>query len=294
MKDLKFLYDQIGKLMRDDPIQKKSEISELFEKVYLLSWDFLLTTNQIPLISKIKEKTYFSFLHPDKENKISRAVNKELFIFDAQQVIVGFRHILAKDFENCNSHYITKVLYTIAISFCANIDLKKEGDQKTPGTFFEFLIRHMFSHMLNIEPRNRVDVLNLDMKTTLPTDFIYDLGPERPKIHLPVKTSTRERVIQVWAHQRVLDGVYGTGRFMGMLTCLSETKVDKTKREVTEICLPKQWRIYQMFIAQLQRVYYLDPPTPYLELNNIFPPINVRSFGEFFTEVEILLYENKL
>src|SRR6058998_3677446 len=126
------------------------------------------------------------------------------------------------------------------------------------------------------------------MDATLPTDFIFDLGPNRPKFHVPVKTSTRERVIQVWAHQRVLDGVYGTGRFLGTPVILAETKTYRTKREVIEICLPDQWRIYQMHIAQLKRIYYLDVPVAYAHLNSVFPPINVRPFGQFFAEADAL------
>jgi hypothetical protein len=126
------------------------------------------------------------------------------------------------------------------------------------------------------------------MNTTLPTDFVFDLGQGQPKFHLPVKTSTRERVIQVWAHQRVLDGVYGSGRFLGTPVILAETKTDSVKRSVIEICLPDQWRIYQMHIAQLKRVYYLDVPTAYEALNNVFPPLNVAPFGRFFHETAAL------
>jgi hypothetical protein len=102
-------------------------------------------------------------------------------------------------------------------------------------------------------------------------------------------SSTRERVIQVWAHQRVLDGVYGNGRFVGLLTCLAETKLDHRTRDVIEICLPDQWRLYQLFISQLKRVYYLDVPQKYSELNTFFPKIHVKQFGEFFHEKELLL-----
>jgi hypothetical protein len=128
------------------------------------------------------------------------------------------------------------------------------------------------------------------MNTTLPTDFIFDLGPGRAKFHLPVKISTRERVIQVWAHQRVLDGVYGTGRILGTPVILTETKTDKRTRLVTEICLPDQWLIYQMHIAQLKRVYYLDLPIAYEQLNTVFPPLRVREFGHFFTEFDSLIH----
>jgi hypothetical protein len=116
-----------------------------------------------------------------------------------------------------------------------------------------------------------------------------DLGPRKAKFHLPIKTSTRERVIQVWAHQRVLDGVYGTGRFLGTPVILAETKTDSKSKKVVEICLPDQWLIYQMHIAQLKRVYYLDVPVPYARLAGAFPRLYVRAFGDFFHEVDTLI-----
>jgi hypothetical protein len=169
------------------------------------------------------------------------------------------------------------------------VDLEKQGDQKTPGTFFEYLICHLLSRQLGLAPRTQIEVLNLDRPATLPTDWIFDLGVDRPKLHVPVKTSTRERVIQVWAHQRVLDGAYGVGKFLGLLVCLAETKLDHKKLEVVEICLPGQWKIYQGFIAPMKRVYYLDLPKPYEALNDAIPPIRVRPFGEFFHEASQLI-----
>ena len=81
-----------------------------------------------------------------------------------------------------------------------------------------------------------------DERSTLPTDFIFDLGPKQLKFHVPGKTSTRERAVQVWAHQSILNGVYGEGRFKGILVALAETKLDLNKLEVVEICLPDQCR----------------------------------------------------
>jgi hypothetical protein len=135
-----------------------------------------------------------------------------------------------------------------------------------------------------------VEVLAVeDERSTLPTDFIFDLGPRKLKFHVPVKISTRERVIQVWAHQRMLNGVYGEGRFKGVLVSLSETKLDLVKLEVTEICLPEQWAVYQRFIARMDRVYYLDLPPKYAALADQFPFIQVKTFGEFFKEKDVLV-----
>jgi hypothetical protein len=152
------------------------------------------------------------------------------------------------------------------------------------------LVGHLLALTFGVKPRNRVEVLTVeDERTSLPTDFIFDLGPKRLKFHVPVKTSTRERVVQVWAHQRMLNGVYGEGRFKGILVALAETKLDLRKLEVVEICLPDQWAVYQRFVARMDRVYYLDLPQKYAALAKQFPYIQVKTFGEFFKEKDLLV-----
>jgi len=250
------------------------------------SLDFLSVLTREPLISAVPGKDYFAF---SDGKKFSRAVNADLFGDNIAEWIAFEKSIKSRKLLKAfGPDRLTRLIYSVAISFCCYIDLTSSGDQKTPGTFFEYLIAHMFAWRLNVNPTTRIQVLNLDMKTFLTTDFIFDLGNERPKFHLPVKTSTRERVIQVWAHQRVLDGVFGTGRFLGTPVILTETKTDKTRKIVTEICLPAQWRIYQMHIAQLKRIYYLDMPVTYEKLNRVFPPLHVKPFGEFFFEADAL------
>jgi hypothetical protein len=247
---------------------------------------FLGGFGRVRLKSKVPEKEYFAF---EGEDKISRPVNQALYIGDVSGWNDLLQRIAKRDFKRADATKITQAIYSVAISFCASIDLLKKGDQKTPGTFFEYLIGHLFASRLGINPRTRLPVLNVDdLKTELPTDFVFDLGKGKPKFHLPVKTSTRERVIQVWAHQRVLNGVYGTGLFLGTPVILTETKNDVARREVVEICLPDQWRLYQMHIAQLRRIYYLDIPAAYTALNLVFPPLRVRPFGEFFLEADTL------
>jgi hypothetical protein len=246
----------------------------------------LQNLDRVELKSLIPNKTYFAFAG---KKKTSRAVNTALFSLD-QKKWDKFCGALERDrLNDLSPTSITETIYSAAISFCCFVDLNKDGDQKTPGTFFEYIIGHLFAWRLGVNPTNRLPVLNLDMEMTLPTDFVFNLGKNKPKFHLPIKTSTRERVIQVWAHQRVLDGVYGTGRFLGTPVILAETKTDKRKKEVIEICLPDQWRIYQMHIAQLKRIYYLDVPASYDKLNDVFPPLNVRPFGQFFFELDSLM-----
>ncbi len=256
------------------------ELSDLFAELYVACLAALESYGHADLHTAIPDKHYFAF----EGERISRAVNADLYQPDPGEWTAFAQALHDGDLEDFTEERLTRTIYSIAISFCVLIDLTRRGDQKTPGTFFEWLIGHLFASRLGVNPTKRLPVLNLDMETTLPTDFVFDLGPGQPKFHLPVKTSTRERVIQVWAHQRVLDGVYGTGRFLGTPVILTETKTDSQTRQVVEICLPDQWRIYQMHIAQLKRIYYLDVPVAYSALNQVFPPLNVAPFGRFFLE----------
>lgn len=254
-------------------------------EIFTASCRFLSKLETVELRSLVSSKEYFAFTDG---TRVSRAVNKRLFLDEPTQWEVFCRALAAKKVPDLDAETITRVIYSVAVGFFCYIDLTKDGDQKTPGTFFEYLIGHLMARRLDVNPKVRLPVLNLDLEATLPTDFVFDLGPNQAKFHVPVKTSTRERVIQVWAHQRVLDGVYGTGRFLGTPVILGETKTDRKKREVIEICLPDQWRIYQMHIAQLKRIYYLDIPVTYEKLNEVFPPLSVKPFGQFFLEADIL------
>ena len=279
-EDIFRIYDQIKEVFKEN--KDSLAVSHLFLELYCTSEDILKNKEKVPLKCHIPNKDYFSF---SEKGKLSRPINKLLYDnATSDKINCFFEKLMNKSLQEIPASDITAAVYRVAIDFCATIDLIKVGDQKTPGTYFEYLMGYLFFINFEIMPRNQVEVLNLDMKTKLPTDFIFDLGNNRPKFHVPVKTSTRERVIQVWAHQRVLDGVYGNGRFIGLLTCLAETKLDHKTKEVIEICLPDQWRLYQLFISQLKRVYYLDIPEKYLELNNFFPKIHVKQFGEFFHE----------
>ncbi|HRQ88195.1 MAG TPA: hypothetical protein PLA50_05320 [Bacteroidia bacterium] len=188
------------------------------------------------LRSSVVGKSYFEFA---REGRTSRAVNSGLFTKDGNLVESGLRRLLSGDSSDLSATEIDRALYTAAISFCSVSDLLKRGDQKTPGTFFEYLCAPLLSAFFGVPPARSLEVLNLDMKTKLPTDFTFDLGTGKPKFHIPVKTSTRERIIQVFAHQRVLDGVYGTGRFLGLPFILTETKKNLQTSEVTEICIPE-------------------------------------------------------
>jgi hypothetical protein len=248
-------------------------------------------TKRLPLRSLVEEKNYFAFRHGDSTARVSRPVNEALFISDGRVLLELLEKLKANpslswlSADGCN-----RFLYTLAMSFCAFNDVTSDGDKKTPGTYFELLVGHLMTLTFGVKPRKKVEVLTVeDERSTLPTDFIFDLGPKQLKFHVPVKISTRERAVQVWAHQRMLNGVYGEGRFKGLLVALAETKLDLRKMEVVEICLPDQWAVYQRFVARMDRIYYLDLPEKYATLALKFPYIPVKTFGDFFKEKETLV-----
>lgn len=221
--------------------------------------------------------------HDAARNKTSRPVNQALYIDDLSSETIN-------KFLNCEVHEmtseeITRYAYTCAVAYCCAADLIKSSDKKTPGTFFEVFIGHLVARTFGVNPDRQITAPTLDQAVTLPTDFVFDLGPGKNRVHLPTKISTRERVVQVWAHQRVLDGMHGVARFKGVLVAMAETNKQKDV-SVTEVCLPNQWIAYQMYIAQMFRVYYLDIPQKYLALRDRYPFIQVKPFGDFFFEVD--------
>lgn len=261
--------------------------TEIIGKIYLECIRMLDSLKQLALISKVEAKRYFAF---DNGKKISRAINNDLYEPNYSKWQLLSSSIKNGDIGDITREDLSKILYTMAISFCACIDLLKDGDQQTPGTFFQYFISYFFTWRAGVEPQKSIPILNIDEEDTkLPTDFIFNLGIKKRKFHLPIKTSSRERSIMLWAHQKLLDGVYGIERFMGTPVLLAETKTDKKTREVVEICLPDQWRVYQLYIAKLKRIYYLDLPTPYSNLSQEFPPLIVKPFADFFFEWEELI-----
>jgi hypothetical protein len=102
--------------------------------------------------------------------------------------------------------------------------------------------------------------------------------------------STRERVVQAWAHHRLLDAAFGNNSYKGIMVLFSETKLDNKKLEVVEICVPDQWLAYQALLSKMERIYYFDVPVRYAALAQRFPTeMPVRIFGDFFIEKEEVL-----
>ena len=238
----------------------------------------------IPLISKVATKQYV-MARLKTGLKSSRPINVDLF--DSKLSIDNIKAVLSGPTAGITETDLQVSLYSVAMSYLIARDLVSTGDKKSPGTFFEILIGHIIANRLEVNPTTSIDIPSLDIANRLPTDLIFDLGPGELKMHVPVKISTRERIVQAWAHQRVLEGMHGAGRFRGVMVILTETnKQDETS--VVEVCLPGQWAAYQMYISLMHRVYYFDIPKPYEPLRDRYPFIPVLPFSRFFSEYQQL------
>ena len=250
------------------------------------SLEFLLgKTKVVELISRVPGKNYFTF---GRNGIVARPANKELFITDASLLVTFWEKWLR---EEILPNEFAKLSYTVALAPCLAMELFDRQNKKGPATYFECYIGHLFAKSVGINPTKRVQLIVKDRKILMTMDFLIDIGSAHKKIHLPVKMSTRERVVQAWAHQRLLDAAYGPDAYRGILVLFSETKLDSRSLEVVEICVPDQWLAYQSLLARMDRIYYFDTPERYRALTASFPDIiSIKQFGEFFKERKSVLY----
>ncbi len=286
-------YDEMKNLFSSAPLD--TTITDKFEQINRLCAYQMGLMTQIPITSRATAigKNYVVF---SLNGKYSRPVNIDLYNAgssvgeDGLPLIPTFwENVRNHSIANQSAKDITSALYTICMNYCCCADLVT-GVKNNSGDYFEKLVGHLYSMHLQVNPTNQMNAVELDGESiSLPTDFIFDLGGGKPKFHVPAKTSTRERVVEVWAQQRVLDGAFGVGGFLCLLTAIGETNFYSKDMSVALTCVPNQWINYQLFIAQIKRAYYLDVPGKYEELNHRFPRIHVKEFGEFFHESDNLI-----
>ena len=255
-----------------------------------ISLQFLADScSTVSLVSRVPGKQYYSYALKTSLSAISRPVNKALF--EPSELIVR------RYWTNPNkltSNQLARLAYTMGTAYSVASDLFDRNNKKAPATYFELFIGHIFAREFGQNPTKKATLpLRSGKKVKMTMDFIFDLGPRKAKVHLPVKASTRERVVQAWAHQRMLDAAYGEGVFRAILVVHSETKLDLETHEVIEITVPDQWLAYQTLLAKMERIYYLDVPDRYLRLSKLYPIIQLKQFGDFFLEKGKLLREIK-
>ena len=231
-----------------------------------------------PLVSAVPGKEYASY---KLRGTVARPANTRLWMRDPELLAplwsaMGEGQIAASD--------LASMLYTVALAPCLVLELFDRQNKKEPATYFECLIGHIFAKRLGRSPQKKLRLSVDGEQVSLTMDFLFDLGQGHGGVHLPVKMSTRERVVQAWAHQRILDGAFGTGHYRGIMVSFSETKLAKQTLKVTEICVPIQWLAYQKQLARLEAIYYFDLTDRYKEMSRKHPDlIQVREFSDYLT-----------
>ena len=235
------------------------------------SLEFLDSAERIPEHSRVPNKSYAAFRRGG--GTVSRVFNTALYDADlCRETLDG---VLTGGFDSRNSEEIMRTLYTAAMSFCCANDIESNNRARgRSGKYFEYLVGNIMATALGVRGVARIEALNPELARGLNPDHLFDLGEGSALIHLAVKTSTRERIVQPWAHQRILDGAYGTDRIKGVMVFLTET--NRLKTGIQETCTPERLRQYQMFVARIHAMYYFDPPKPYLELADAYPFVPVR------------------
>jgi len=251
----------------------------------LTSLAFLLQECQeISLTSRVRGKQYFSYR---RDNVVARPVNSEFFLPDPKAIRVLW--------ENWNQTHIShdqfaQLLYTIALAPCLAMEILDRQNKKGPATFFEHYIGHLIGHTAGSNPIRRLDLPVHGRRVRMTMDLLFDLRHASTKLHVPVKMSTRERVVQAWSHQRLLNSAYGDGAYRGIMVFFAETKMDSRTLEVVEICVPDQWLAYQALLAKMERIYYFDIPVRYRDLTSTYPHvISIKEITSLFSEAGDLL-----
>ncbi|MDH2420631.1 hypothetical protein [Cobetia amphilecti] len=242
--------------------------------------ELLFSSTSIESYGILDDKEYVVFT--SGENK-SRPVRKSIF-YPSPEIFQNQWDLLVKELSRgdlnleLKSDDINATLYTAIMSFSACFDIWKSKSRKTPGTFFEIILGSLLTLVLPDHKRGKHIALP-SFGEQVTTDIVFDNGSSG--LAIPVKITTRERVVQPYAQQRILDSVFGVGRYKSVLLCVSETQRDDTKKGVNNICVPGTLKLYQAHLSSLSGLYYLDPPLRYLnpDVTDLVP---VGDYGDFF------------
>ena len=174
-----------------------------------------------------------------------------------------------------------KLIYTNIMSYCVYCDLWKGRDIKTPGTYFEVLIRVLMSHFYpGVEISTKGIPVPDSAKEKITTDMILSSPNSEKALVIPAKITTRERVVQAFAHQFLLQKLFHE-KYRSVLVCVSEMQRDR-ENNVKETCVPNTVTLYQTHLTELIGMLYLDPPERY-QHESVTSRIPIRTFCSLFT-----------
>jgi len=233
-------------------------------------------------LADVGEKEYWLF---ESNGRMSRPYLRERLVTSTS----GFSRkwtLFKKSFDSqekridLDGNQVNDLLYTAITTFSVCYDLWKPKSRKTPGTFFEVIMGSVLGKLLPDYSRDK-HVLIPKQPENVSTDIVFSLPDKPGGLVIPVKITTRERIVQPFAHQRILDSVFGEQTYRSILVCMSEMQRDGDSN-AKEICVPGTIRLFQLHLARLKRIYYLDPPWRYLQ-KDVSSVLSVRTVGDLLT-----------
>lgn len=244
----------------------------------------------------------------------SRPVRSDIYIWDSQQLsndINRLSDILVSRYSDrtgWDSELANRVVYTAVMSVACCYDLWQRGSRKTPGTFFEVFMAALLMKMLPslrftkhiplagllndpeaseglpYAPETIEEDEEIGGAASVSTDIVVQHPAHSGGVVVPLKITTRERIVQPFAHQRILDSAFGPGVYRSLLVCISETQLDERTQSVKQICVPGTVKLFQRHLSKISGLYYCDIPQRYFspDIQRIIP---VKTIGDFFIDI---------
>jgi hypothetical protein len=243
------------------------------------------TTEQGTLKGPHEKKTYRVYCEKGAlRNKASRPVLWGCFEPDPKRFKQIWAAMVAK--ADPKAHRLEysesdRALYTCILAFACVFDLLKPTSRKTPGTYFDVVVGALLTVVSGRTRRKQITVPGENFQ--IPTDIVLMSGNAKDVVLvIPTKITTRERIVQAFAHQRILTEVFGDNPpHRSILLAVSELQRDED-RGVNEICVPNQVGLFHRYLGELSGMYYLDPPISYV--NAAFSKeLPVRTVGELLS-----------
>lgn len=245
----------------------------------------------------------------DNNGALSRPYRPDLFIANPER-FAAESELFVLDIAKAggNPTRFDQVVYTTVTAFCLCYDVWKPKSRKTPGTFFEVLIgsaaRLRFPNLAltkhipirDIPIAEPVDALiDLELEggddevaavkgDSLSTDLVLTDPRTKKGAVIPLKITTRERIVQPFAHQRILDSAF-PDQFASFLACMSEVQRDDKTQTVKQVCVPGTVALFQKHLANLNGLYYCDIPLRYARAD-LGAVIAVKPLHSLFDDVE--------
>lgn len=246
---------------------------------------------QAAIISTSNPNYMFFQYNNDLYNKITRPINRELFI-NANSFITEakeFKSILhnpesvADDYEKRN--IINRVIYTTQQAIGCVLDTLNNSNKsrKLNGTHFEKLIRLVVKDA-GIDVINNKKTIKLSDKDKMSFERdIVLLNGRIEKAVGQIKTSTKDRLAKIFIEKELYQKqINKIPYFAIILNDVQRAETKKEKYMTSSTFLPGSFRIYTMTFNALDGVYYIDM-SPKIE-DDDFLSKHIFKFDQFIVK----------